>query len=84
MKIPFIVQTAGSLIGAAVLVGIAYQSLAASDAHQSAQIEKIATHQEVAAEKVNAIQIDIARLVVIQESTKSDILRLLEEILSKD
>ena len=74
-----------TLVSTSVLVGIAYQTLAANDEHQAAQIDKIAAYQEASSEKVTAIQIDIARLVVNQEHAQQDgqaIIQLLEEVVS--
>ena len=84
MKIPFLVQTAGSLIGAAVLVGMAYQSLAASDANHDRLIQQNTDNQAVVEEEVTLIRISLSSIVTNQENQEQQterVINLLERLI---
>ena len=87
MKIPFLVQTAGSLIVSVLLIGMAYQSLSDNDKIHDKQIQTTIDKQVVIKEDVTQLRINQSSIVTDQEnqSKRTDlIIKLLEHDLLRD
>ena len=76
MKIPFLVQTAGTLIGTAFIVGVAYQTFTGNDEHQDMLIQQNSDSQSVVKEEVAQIRISLSSIVTIQENQALQINRI--------
>ena len=76
MKIPFLVQTAGTLIGAAFIVGVAYQTFTGNDEHQDKLIQQNSDGRSVVKEEVAQIRISLSSIVTIQENQALQINRI--------
>ena len=87
MKIPFLVQTAGSLIVSVLLIGMAYQSLSDNDKIHDKQIQTTIDKQVVIKEDVTLIRISLSSIVANQENQKDQIekvIKILERSLLRD
>ena len=87
MKTSFLVQTAGSLIISALLVGMSYQSLSGNDKVQDKQIQTTIDKQVVIAKDVTTIRISLSSIVANQKNQviQTDrVIDLLERSLLRD
>ena len=87
MKIPFLVQTAGSLIVSVLLIGMAYQSLSDNDQMHDKQIQTTIDKQVAIEEDVTLIRISLSSIVANQENQKDQIekvIKILERSLLRD
>ena len=87
MKIPFLVQTAGSLIVSVLLIGMAYQSLSDNDQMHDKQIQVINNKQVAIIEDVTLIRISLSSIVTNQENQANQterVIDLLERSLLRD
>ncbi len=87
MKIPFLVQTAGSLIGAAFIVGMAYRTLSANDEIQDKLIQQNSDKQAAVVEEVTLIRISLSSIVTNQENQEHQterVINLLERLILPD
>ena len=68
MKIPFIVQTVGSLIVVGITVGMAWQSSLANDANHDKLIQQNSVKQTKIESDVTMIRVNLSAIVANQEN----------------